>query len=336
MRISINNSYLGKAAGVIKPLLLALLGTAAVSMGASAQDYPERDVELLVGFAAGGPTDAAARMVAAEMGRQFSTNMVVVNRTGAGGEVAAIELLRRKADGYSLLLTTNGLLTVKPAVYTGTRFKQDDFELIGTVAAYPHVLLVSNASPAEDVKSLIEMMKSRPDGGFSASASNTNDLTIEWLKSLVPDLSIVRIPYRGASQAVSDLITNRVDMALVSPDVAAPLLDAGKVRALAVTSATTEGTFSSYPTIAESYPGLENFDMKAWSGIVVKKGTPGHIVRELTETLDRTLKNEEIQQRLAKLGMSVLIRSPSAFKADVDAESQRWKSVAERSGVQFN
>lgn len=336
MKFYIKNSLLRKTMKALRFTAICMALSLSLVAGGHAESYPERDIEMLVGFSAGGPTDAAARIIAEELGKQIGTNVVVVNRPGAGGEVAAAELLRRDADGYTLFLGTNGLLTVKPAVYKRFRFKPEDFDLIGTVASYFQVAVVSDKSEAEDFASLINILKKREDGGSVASAANSHDLAYEWINTLIPDLNLARIPYKGTSQVVSDLLANRVDLALVSPNVAQPLLDSGDIRALALTSEASEGSFSSYPTIAESYPGLERFDMRAWSGLIVKGGTPDNIRSKLNAGLASALKSDEVNKKLYNLGMTTFVHPPAEFGELIKDESSQWEAIANRAGLQFD
>jgi tripartite-type tricarboxylate transporter receptor subunit TctC len=287
--------------------------------------YPsERTVRLLVGFAAGGPTDNAARLVAEELGKHLGQKIIVENKPGANSLVAALELMRSKPDGYTLMLASNGTLAVAPARYSRLPYDvKKDFTPIGSVVAYPHVLVVSSGSKASDVPSLINMAKGRSQELNSASVGHVNDLTIEWFQKLA-GIKLTLVPYKGDSAVVSDLVANRIDMTFLAPNVAFPLVEGKKLKALGITGAKAASK-GNVPAIQDTLAG---FQMEIWNGLVAPAGTNLVIVNQLSSALKTTLQSPDLQAKLALSGQHVVIDTPTEFTAKIDEEGKRWKTIA--------
>ncbi len=304
------------------------LGTGAVQAQTS---FPSRPIRLLVGFAPGGPTDGAARTFAKAMEQHLGQTVVVENRPGANSLLAAMELLRSKPDGYTLLLASNGTLTVAPARFAKLPYDvKRDFTLIGPVMTYPHVLVVPSNNPATDFASFVRGAKARSGGLNGASVSHTNDLALEWLHKLT-GISISRIPYKGDAAAVGDLVAGRVDMALLAPNVAMPLVEDKKLRAVALTADGGVTSLSQLRSIKDS--GLPSFEMEIWNSLVAPAGTPADVVAKIAAALRKAQQSAEVQSSLALSGLHVFGTSTEELARRIDREITQWRTIAREANL---
>ena len=296
-----------------------------VSQQAFAQ-YPQRPIKILVGFAAGGPTDSSARALAEGMTKVLGQQVVIENRPGANAQIAAVELIRSPADGYTLMLASNGTLALGGARYAKLPYDVErDFTPIGSVAGYPHILVVPIQSPANNLESLIGLAKAAPQGLTVAVTGHANELTVEWLKKDA-NIELTSVAYKGASPIVNDLVSARVDMALLAPNVAMPMLELKRIKAIAVTGAHPFADLPGVPTMMAS--GLANFEIDIWNGLVAPAGTSTSIIEKLNDALRQTLKQPEFQKTLAISGQYAISDTPAEFKRKYDKEAAHWKKIA--------
>jgi len=302
-----------------------LLVSATVCQQAFAQ-YPQRPIKILVGFAAGGPTDSSARALAEGMTKVLGQQVVIENRPGANAQIAAVELIKSPADGYTLMLASNGTLALGGARYAKLPYDVErDFTPIGSVAGYPHILVVPIQSPANNLESLIRLAKATPKGLTVAVTGHANELTVEWLKKDA-NVELTSVAYKGASPIVNDLVSARVDMALLAPNVAVPMLEAKRIKAIAVTGAHPFADLPGVPTMMAS--GLANFEIDIWNGLVAPAGTSTSIIEKLNDALRQTLKQPEFQKTLAISGQYAISDTPAEFKRKYDKEAAHWKKIA--------
>jgi tripartite-type tricarboxylate transporter receptor subunit TctC len=296
-----------------------------VSQQAFAQ-YPQRPIKILVGFAAGGPTDSSARALAEGMTKVLGQQVVIENRPGANAQIAAVELIRSPADGYTLMLASNGTLALGGARYAKLPYDVErDFTPIGSVAGYPHILVVPIQSPANNLESLIGLAKAAPQGLTVAVTGHANELTVAWLKKDA-NIELTSVAYKGASPIINDLVAARVDMALLAPNVAMPMLELKRIKAIAVTGAHPFADLPGVPTMMAS--GLANFEIDIWNGLVAPAGTSTSIIEKLNDALRQTLKQPEFQKTLAISGQYAISDTPAEFKRKYDKEAAHWKKIA--------
>ncbi len=310
-----------------KIIIGLLLGLSSVfaSQLALAQ-YPERPIKILVGFAAGGPTDSSARAMAEGMSKALGQQVLIENRPGANGQIAAIELIKSAADGYTLMLASNGTLAVAGARYAKLPYDvEKDFSPIGSVAGYPHVLVVPPQSKAHNLESLILLAKTTPGGLTAAVTGHANELTVEWLKKEA-GIELTSVIYKGAAAVISDLVAGRVDMALLAPNVVTPMLDSKRMKAIAVTGANPAADLPGVATMMAS--GLPSFELDIWNGLVAPAGTSASVIEKLNGALKHTLRQPDFQKNLAASGQYAIIDTPLEFKRKYDKEAAHWKKIA--------
>lgn len=302
-----------------------LLVSATVCQQALAQ-YPQRPIKILVGFAAGGPTDSSARALAEGMTKVLGQQVVIENRPGANAQIAAIELIKSPADGYTLMLASNGTLSVAGARYAKLPYDVErDFTPIGSVAGYPHVLVVPPTSRADNLESLLRLAKATPGGLTVAVTGHANELTVEWLKKEA-SIELTSVIYKGASAVINDLVAGRVDMALLAPNVVTPMLESKRMKAIAVTGANPSADLPGVATMKAS--GLPTFELDIWNGLVAPAGTSAAIIEKLNTALRQTLKQPEFQKILAISGQYAISDTPAEFKRKYDKEAAHWKKIA--------
>jgi len=310
------------------------LACAALSMGAQAahaagaESWPTRPIRMIVGFAAGGPTDYTARVVADGLGKELGQTVVVENKAGANGQTAAIELKRSEADGYTIMLASSGTLSVSPARYKDLPFDvEKDFAFIGPVSGYPYILVTPASFKANTVQELVDMAKASPNSLNAAAVSHTQELTLALFNKKY-GTKIPGVPYKGDSASVNDLVGERLDFAFLSPNVALPLLDGGKLKGLATTDRMAGA-------LAGKYEVIDGFDIQAWNGLVAPAGTPGVAVQRLSQALQKVLADTKLQNALATSGQSVMTMSPDEFKKFSLDEAALWKKVAQEAGLEL-
>jgi tripartite-type tricarboxylate transporter receptor subunit TctC len=282
-------------------LALAMLAAALAAAPAAAQTYPAKPVRIMVGASAGGGTDIIARMLADKFGEAFKQSFVVENRPGASNTIAADITAKAPPDGYTLLVATNTGQAIAPHLLKLGYDPLKGLAPIGLIVTVPNVLVVSESVPAKDVKELVALMKAKPNDFQYASSGIGSTQHIAGVGfTTVTGTTAVHVPYKGSSQAHTDLITGRVQIMLDTTSSAMPQIKAGKLRPLAVTTAKRSAELPNVPTLAEAgYPG---FEMSTWYAMLVTGGTPKAIVDRLAAELDRVLKMPDVQARLRGLG----------------------------------
>ena len=318
-----------------KTYLIGLTMAAAAMIGLSgpaAAAWPEKPVRLLVGFAPGGPTDNVARILSDEMSKELGQPVVVENRAGAAGNIAAVALTQAPADGYTLLYNTSSII-IAPWVYESVGFDPlKDFAPVGLTAAVPLVLVTNPAVAADNPKALIDLVKAKP-GELNYASSGTGaieHLTAAHILSL-SSAEATHIPYKGTAPAQVDLISGATQFTTTTLNTAIAPVEAGKLKALAITSRTRSPVMPDVPTIDESLiPGFESL---AWQGIVAPAGTPETVLERLNAAVNAALKSDSVQERLEKQGTLTLGGSVAEYRDYIASEYDRWGGVVKEAGA---
>ena len=300
---------------------------ASAGVASAGEAWPARPIRMIVGFAPGGPTDSAARFVAEGVGKKLGTSVVIENKPGANGQNAISELKRAKPDGYTLLFITSGSLSVAPARYRNLPYNvEKDFEYIGAVASYPSILVTNKGSSFNTLPELISQSRQAKDGLSAGTVSNTQELTLALFKK---KLGVVAtgVPYRGDAHAINDIGGGSLDFAFISPSVAVPMIESGRIKAIGVTGVLT-GAY------ANKLQKIDGLDVKAWSGIVALTGTDAAVSRKLGDAMEAVLKSSEFKQSLEASGQSVLPLKNQAFREFVVEEKRMWEKTAVEAGLE--
>ena len=298
-------------------LLLAALLAVAPAFGAG---FPDKVITLVVPFPPGGATDTIGRIIARGMTQRLGQTVIVDNRAGAGTAIGAAAVARAAADGYTLLISSNTTFTVNPALKSQLQYdSQKGFESIGLVGSSPLVLLANPALPAGNVKDLVALAKAKPGTLAYGSFGNgtTAHIAGEMFK-LVTGTDLLHVPYKGSAPAMADLIAGQVQLSFDTNVAALPMLQAGKVKALAVTSPKRSPSLPNVPTVAEA--GYAGYEMVPWIAVVAPRGLPGPVQAALGKALADTLADASIRGDLEKAGLDVAYQPGSAYDARVAKE----------------
>ncbi len=280
---------------------LATLALLLAALPSGAQEYPSKAVRIMVGASPGGGTDIIARMLAEKFSEAFKQSFVVENKPGASNTIAADITAKAPPDGYTLLVATNTGQAIAPHLLKLGYDPLKGLTPVGLIVTVPNVLVVSESVPAKDVKELVALMKAKPNEFQYASSGIGSTQHIAGIGfTTLTGTTAVHVPYKGSSQAHTDLITGRVQIMLDTTSSAMPQIKAGKLRPLAVTTPKRSAELPNVPTLAEA--GFPGFEMSTWYAMLVTGGTPKAIVDRLAAELDRVLKMPDVQARLRGLG----------------------------------
>ena len=299
-----------------------------------AQQYPTKPVRLVTPFAPGGPVDITARILAQKLGETFNQQFIVDSRPGATGMIGAEHVAKSAPDGYTVLVTASAHVIV-PHMFSKMNYDPiRDFTPVTVVLTSPLLLTVTPSLPAKTVKEFIALAKARPGElsfGSSGSGSSTH-LTAELLKS-VTGARMSHVPYKGQGQAITDVITGQIQMMFLSPPAAKTWVDAGRLRALAITSDKRFSQLPNVPTFVES--GYSDLVTGSWYAVWVPAKTPESIVSRLNTELVRIVNLPDVRNRILELGGVPVGNSVAEFDAFQKAESARWAKVISQSGAKL-
>lgn len=315
-------------------MLKGILAAACMTFAAAspfAQTYPDKPVRMLVGFAAGGSADLAARAIADALGNALGKPVIVENRPGAGSLVAASAVARADADGYTLLFGSIAL-SVQVAIDPAAPLDPlNELAAVGLVSEAPNVLVVYPPLPVRTVKELVGYARGNAVSFASSGVGTTLHLSGEMLKEAAK-LNIVHVPYKGSGPALNDLMSGRVQMMFDSIVTSLPLIKAGRLRALAVAAAKRTKQLPEVPTMVEA--GFENFETSVWFGVLAPKKTPRPIVNRVAGAISNSLSDPKIAARFEPLSMDIMrSESPERFEDFFRRDIQRWKDTVAKTGV---
>jgi len=304
-----------------------------VTVPAQAQaPYPSKAVRIVVGFSAGGTTDVLARILAKDMAEDLGQSFVVENKPGAGSNIAAELVVRAPADGYTLLMiaVTNA---INQTLYPNLKFDVlKDFSPVGLAAKVPNMLVIYPKLPINSVQELIEYAKKNPSAvNFASSGAGTSIHMTGELFKMKTQLDIQHIAYKGSTPALTDLIGGQVQIMFDNMPTAWPMVQAGKLRALAITSPKRSPAAPDVPTMEES--GFPGFDVSSWFGLAAPAGTPKEIVAKLNASMNKVLAKPEVQKRLDDLGATNGAGSVEQFDQFLKSQTETWGVVVKSAGA---
>lgn len=313
--------------------LVAALGCTSMAGSASAQQWPERQVTIIVPSAPGDGSDIAARLIAEKLKSALGQPFVIENRLGAGGVVGSAAAARAAPDGYTFIMGNAGSHGINAATYANIPYDvMRDFTPVSLVYKAPNIFIASIKLPVKSMAELISYAKANPGklsyaSGGSGSSAHMNS---EYLKVLT-GIEATHVPYRGAGPALNDIVSGQVEFMAVNLPPAIGLVTSGQVTPLAVTTAKRAPALPNVPTVAES--GFAGYETVAWFGLLGPQGVPPAIVERLHAEIVKACADTQIQEKLAVLGGETVCNSPAEFKAFLAADIARWKDVAGKAGV---
>lgn len=317
------------------PLLVSILSLAAIPAWAQA-DYPNRSVRLVHGFTPGGISDVLARALGAKLGESMGQQVVVDPRPGAGTTIASDHIAKAAGDGYTLFLQDMTTHAINASLYRKLPYDSvRDFTPITLIAASPLMLLVHPSLPVKSVKDLIALAKKRPNEISHGSSGNGTivHLASEMLKSMA-DIRMVHVPYKGSPQAIAGLLGGEVAVSFATLPPALPNVQAGKLRALGVTTPQRSAVAPDLPTMKEA--GLKDFELVLYTGILAPRGAPRGVIDKLNAEFGKAVKRPDIQKIYSKVGAMPVSSTPQEFAAHINAEMTKLGKLVQLSGARID
>jgi tripartite-type tricarboxylate transporter receptor subunit TctC len=316
--------------------LAAALAVMALPWHAQAQSYPNKPVKLVAPSTPGDAPDVIARLVADKLSTALGQQFVVENRPGAGGVVGSDYVAKAAPDGYTLIMGNAGSHGINAAVYAKLPYDiQKDFAPVSQIAIAPNVMVINPSVPANSVAEFIAYAKANPGKLSYASGGNGSSahMSMELFKSMA-GIDIQHVPYKGSSPALTDVVSGQVVAFIGNMPPTVPLIKAGKLRALAVTTRSRSALMPELPTIAEA--GLPGFETVAWFGVLAPTATPPDVVNKLSAEIARIAKSPEIRDKLVAMGAEPVGSTPEEFKAVIDRDIAKWKPLAQKVGIKID
>jgi len=313
--------------------LLVCLTCLGPTSALAADPYPAKPIRLLVGFPPGTATDTVARLVAEQLKNKNGWTIIVENKVGQAGSIAATDVARAAPDGYTLLLSANGPLSTNPNLYSTIRYDAaKDFTAISRVAVLPYVMVVRTESPYRSVQDVVQAAKAEPEKlDYASLGYGTTSHLIAASFAKETDTRYLHIPYKGSAETVVALLSGAVDFMFDTTLATEPQIKAGKMRALAVSTNARVPVLANAPTLNEA--GASGFDMAAWLGVVGPAGMPADVVKTLNAAVHDAVNSKALTERLGNLGAIVSLSTPDEFQGFLVSELGKWGDAIKQAGV---
>jgi len=316
-----------------RALCAALVLTAPILATAQTSDYPSRTLTLVIPYPPGGTTDIVGRIVAQKLGDLLGQSVIVENRSGAGGTVGTGYVARQPADGYTLVMGNIGPISVSPTLYPDLAYDPlKDLRAVRNLIGIPNAIIVRADSPLKSIQYLLARKGKEPLAYATPGPTTSPHLTAERfaLESGVP---LLHVPYKGSGPAIADVLAGHVPLLIDNLPADMPHLQAGTLRALAVTTDQRLPQLPDVPTLQEA--GLKDFVVTGWSGLFVPAGTPDAVVDKLYEAVDKVMHDTQVRARIDATSALMPESSPAQFRAFVEDETGRWRTVVQTAGIKL-
>ena len=315
-------------------LASALAGTLALAapLPAGAQTYPDRSVTVVVGASPGGSTDVSARLLADPLSKALGKPVVVENKAGASGNIAASQVARAKPDGHTLLMQYSGYHVGNPYLFSKLPWEQKDFRPVAVVTFSPHIFAVHSSVKANNLKELAELARASPGEYKYGTAGNGSiqHLSTE-LFAQMTGTKLVHVPYKGAAPAVTDLLGGRIEIVNTTPPSLISHIRAGKLKPLAYTSDKRHPLLNDIPTSAEA--GLPGYEVASWFGILAPAGTPPAVIERLSSEIRKIVEGDEFKRKVEEQGGLAVYKGPDDFSVLIEQEFDYWGKVIKTAGI---
>jgi tripartite-type tricarboxylate transporter receptor subunit TctC len=315
---------------------LVMLSFAASLASATAQaqsEFPTKPIRIVVGFAAGGGNDIFARIIAQKVTERTGWTVVIENKAGAGGRLAADHVATQPADGHTVLIGASGAMAIGPIIYKVNYSTLKSFAAVTMIADFPLLLVVKADHPAKTLRELVDWTKANPGKANYATSSPAFTLPIELFK-MRTGAQGVGIPYKSSGESLIGILAGNATMTIVDPPPTTPQVKAGKLRALAVTGKTRSRELPDVPTMAEA--GVPDVTLGLWSGFFVPAGTPRPVVDRLAGEFREVILNTDVKDKLLTMGVNPVGSSPEEFARHIDGEIRMWEAVVKEGNLKFS
>jgi tripartite-type tricarboxylate transporter receptor subunit TctC len=319
----------------MRALIGALTIAAALTAPAAAQDWPAKQVTMIVPFSAGGTTDLFGRLLAQHMQQKFEKPFIVENKPGAGGNIGASLVAKAAPDGYTFLVGTVSTHAINPFLYS--KMPHDtvkDFAPVSLIARLPNLLVVHPSLPVKNVAELVAHLKANPDKlSYGSSGAGTSIHLAAELFKIKTGTTMTHVPFRSSGDIMNNLTGNHINLAFDNATLAWPQVQAGRLRALAVTSLTRAPFAPDLPPVADTIPG---FEATSWHGVFAPAGTPKPIVEKMAAEMKRILELPDVKAKLGEIGAVASPMAPEDFVKFIDGERTKWADVVKASGAKID
>ncbi|MGO1766902.1 LacI family transcriptional regulator [Advenella sp. S44] len=318
---------------MIDKLLTSALVMAAAVAGPALAAYPEKPVRIIVPFVPGGSSDITARTIAPGMEKVLGQTVIVENKPGANGAIAAQELKNAKPDGYTLMVGSIGTFAINEGLYKKLSYNpSQDFDYVSQLVRNPNVLVVSSKIPVNTVAELIEYAGKHPDEtSYASSGTGSSDHLSAVMFRQRSNTTGIDVPYKGGGAAIADLLGAQVDVSFQNLGAVLTHVQSGKLKALATTGSERAPELPDIPTMVES--GMKDMVVYSWQGVAAPKGTPKEVIDKLHQAVSESLKQSRTQETMKKLGFTIVGNNPSQFTQFQQEEVSKWKQVIKAAGL---
>jgi tripartite-type tricarboxylate transporter receptor subunit TctC len=297
----------------------------------AAKGFPNKPIRILVGYAAGGGNDIIARVVSTRMSEGLGQTVIIENKPGAQSIIAAEYVAKSAPDGYTLLMGATGPMSINPAIYSKLPYSPlRDFVPISMIGSFPLILVTNPSLPIHSVKELVEYAKTKPDQANYGASAAPFQLAAELLNQK-SGTKFAYIPYKGSNESINAVMSGQVTMTISDPPPATGPLKGGRVRGLAVTSATRHPGWPELPTMAEA--GFPDIEVMLWTGFFAPAGTPAAVVKRLQDEVARVVRLPDIRERLNGMGVNPAGNTSEEFRSIVAADIAKWTAVAKAANI---
>lgn len=310
---------------------IAAIGCASPSRAADA--YPKKTIRIVVGFAPGGGADIVARQIGNQLARQTGQTVIVDNRPGATGTIAATNVAQSAADGYSMMLASQSTMVIAPSMYANLPFDPlKDFMPVTQVVSMPLVMVVNPSVQARTVQDVIALARADKLRSYASSGAGGPQHIAGALFDSMSGIKLTHVPYKGEAAALTDVMSGTVSLMFANVPVAAPFIKSGKLKAIAVSSLARAQALPQVPTLSEA--GLKNFEVLTWYGLFVPAKTPRAIASKISDEVSVALKDPGLRAKFTEQGLTILGTSPEQFSTFMTTEVPKWGSVVKSAGIQ--
>jgi len=318
---------------MLEKVIAGALATAMMVAGPALAAYPDKPVRIIVPFVPGGSSDITARTIAPGMEKVLGQTVIVENKPGANGAIAAQALKNAKPDGYTLMVGSIGTFAINEGLYEKLSYNpSEDFDYVSQLVRNPNVLVVSSKIPVKTVAELIEYAGKHPDQlSYASSGTGSSDHLSAAMFRQRSNTTGIDVPYKGGGAAIADLLGAQVDVSFQNLGAVLTHVQSGKLRALAITGEQRSPELPDTPTMTES--GIKNMVVYSWQGVAAPKGTPKEVVDKLHQAVSESLKQPRVQETMKKLGFTVVGNTPEQFSQFQKEEVSKWKEVIKSAGL---
>lgn len=320
----------------MRKALAAMLFT--LALPAAHVAYPEQPIRLVIGYAAGGTTDILARALAEQLSKSLKQSIIVENKPGAAGNIAATAVQQANSDGYTLFMATVSSHGINPALYKKSLGYEvvEGFEPVGMVASIPLVLVANPKLPATDVPGLVALAKAKPgELNYSSSGNGSPVHLAGAMFAQQAGLDMVHVPYRGGALANTAVMTGEAQLSFATLPGAMPQVKAGNLRALAVTTRERSSQLPDVPTLAEA-PGFDGFEINTWNALLAPKGTPPQTVATLNAALKQAMTSDKLKEHFKREGATPATSTPAELGTFIQAELDKWAGVVKSVNIRVD